>query len=47
MVNLIDVAEKWMKENNIEVTIQRTMTLTSLFAKIENEAYNDGIHRRF
>ena len=47
MVNLNDAAEKWMKENNIEVTKERILSLTSLFAKIENDAYNDGIHRRF
>jgi len=46
MVNLIDVAERWMKENNIEVTKERILSLTSLFAKIENDAYNDGIYYR-
>ena len=36
-------AEKWLKANGIEATHDKIYTLSSLLAKVENNAYNDGI----
>lgn len=37
-------ATKWMKANNIEVKKERLITLSSLLAKFENQAYNVGLN---
>ncbi len=39
-------AKKWLKANNIEITTERIITLSSLLAKFENQAYNVGLHSR-
>lgn len=37
---------KWLKNNNVTPTTDRITSLIALLTKIENSAYNDGIHIR-
>ena len=44
ILNFEEEATRWMKANNIEVTKERLITLSSLLAKFENQAYNVGLN---
>jgi ppGpp synthetase/RelA/SpoT-type nucleotidyltranferase len=44
MFNFEEEAKKWMKVNNIEITKERLITLSSLLAKFENQAHNVGLN---
>jgi len=45
MVDYERMVKKWMKDNNIEFTKERYDSLVTLMFEVENDAYNDGIHK--